>query len=223
MQNKDLQADEVMGVARIDKPVVAAFDFDGTLTRRDTLLPFLRHTLGAAAVARHAFVLSPILAGYALGLIGNGVAKERVFVRCFAGMRLDELQQEAERFASFVLPGLLREGAMQRLDWHKRQGHRCVITSASLELYVRPWAERAGFNDVIATHLETREDGRITGKLFGPNCFGIEKTRRLEALLGMRDGYTLYAYGDSRGDRELLSLADYAYYRQFPNQFPNQP
>ena len=162
-------------------------------------------------------MLFPTLAAYALGLIANGVAKERVLVRCLGGMRLDELQQEAERFAAYVLPGLLREEAMQRLDWHKRQGHRCVVISASLELYVRPWAQRAGFDEVIATHLEMREDGRITGKLSGENCYGIEKTRRLEALLGAREGYTLYAYGDSRGDRELLSLADYAYYRQIPN------
>jgi HAD superfamily hydrolase (TIGR01490 family) len=209
----DFQADEIVSV----KPVVAAFDFDCTLTRRDTLLPFLLHTLGAGAVARHALVLSPTLAAYALGLVNNGVAKERVLVRCLGGKRWDELQQEAEQFALFVLPGLLREEAMQRLDWHKRQGHRCVVISASLELYVRPWAQRAGFDEVIATHLETREDGRITGKLSGENCFGIEKTRRLQALLGARDGYTLYAYGDSRGDRELLSLADYAYYRKIPN------
>ncbi len=206
-----------MSEARTDKPVVAAFDFDCTLTRRDTLLPFLLHMLGAATFARHALVLFPTMTAYALGLIGNDVAKERVFVRCFAGMRMDELQQDAERFAAHVLPGLLRHEAMQRLAWHKRQGHRCVLVSASLELYVRPWAQRAGFDDVLATHLETRGDGCVTGKLSGTNCFGVEKTRRLEALMGARNGYTLYAYGDSRGDRELLSLADCAYYRQFPN------
>jgi len=198
------------------KPVVAAFDFDGTLTRRETLLPFLLHTLGVAEVARHALNLSPTLAGYGLGLIRNDIAKERVFVRCLAGMRINELQQAGEGFAKYVLPGMLRHEAMQRMEWHKRQGHRCVVISASLELYVRLWAIKSGFDDVIATHLETREDGCVTGKLSGANCFGIEKVRRLEALLGTRDGYILYAYGDSRGDRELLSFADYAYYRNIP-------
>ena len=206
-----------MSVAQADKPVVAAFDFDGTLTRRDTLFPFLRHTLGMTAFVRHVFVLLPILAGYGLGLIRNDIAKEKVFIRCLAGMNMDVLRQKGELFAANVLPNLLRPEAMMRLNWHKQQGHRCVVISASLELYVRPWAQRAGFDEVIATHLETREDGRITGKLSGENCFGIEKTRRLQALLGARDGYTLYAYGDSRGDRELLSLADYAYYRKIPN------
>ncbi|MGA7748745.1 MAG: HAD family hydrolase [Gallionella sp.] len=205
-----------MSAAQAEKPVVAAFDFDGTLTRRGTLLPFLLHTLGAAAVARHALILSPTLAGYGLGLIRNDVAKQRVLIRCLSGMYADELQQEAERFAGSVLPGMLRQEALQRLEWHRQQGHRCVVISASLDLYVRPWAIESGFDDVIATRLETLEDGRVTGRLSGANCFGIEKVRRLETLMGPREGYTLYAYGDSRGDRELLSCSDYAFYRQIP-------
>jgi phosphatidylglycerophosphatase C len=213
----DFQTEEIVNTVQVDKPVVAAFDFDGTLTRRETLLPFRLHTLGAVVVARHAVVLSPTLAGYGLGMIRNDVAKERVFVRCLGGMRLDELEQEGERFAAYILPGLLRHEAMQRLEWHKQQGHRCVVISASLELYVRPWAIKAGFDDVIATRLEMQEAGCITGKLSGENCFGIQKVRRLETLLGEREGYTLFAYGDSLGDKELLSSADYAYYRKFPN------
>jgi phosphatidylglycerophosphatase C len=205
-----------VSAAQAEKPVVAAFDFDGTLTRRETLLQFLLHTLGAAAVVRHAFMLAPTLAGYGLGMIRNDVAKERVFIECLAGMSLDELQLEGERFAADVLPGLLRQEAMQRFKWHKQQGHRCVVISASLELYVRPWAIKNGFDDVIATRLEMQEHGRITGKLSGANCFGIEKALRLENLLGAREGYCLYAYGDSRGDKELLSLADYPYYRIVP-------
>jgi HAD superfamily hydrolase (TIGR01490 family) len=201
-----------------NKQVVAAFDFDGTLTRRDTLFPFLLHTLGMTAFVRHVFALSPTLAGYGLGLIRNDIAKEKVFIRCLAGMNMDELRQKGELFAANVLPNLQRPEAMQRLNWHKQQGHRCVVISASLELYVRPWAIKAGFDDVLATHLQIHEAGLVTGKLSGANCFGIEKVKRLETLLGDRDGYTLYAYGDSRGDRELLSSADYAYYRQMPNQ-----
>jgi HAD superfamily hydrolase (TIGR01490 family) len=161
-------------------------------------------------------MLSPTLIAYALGVVDNGAAKEKVLIRCLGGMRLDELQQDAEGFAAYVLPGLLREEAMRRFAWHKKQGHRCVLISASMELYVRPWAQRAGFDEVIATRLETGGNGTVTGKLSGINCFGIEKTRRLELLLGEREGYTLYAYGDSRGDKELLSLADYAFYRQWP-------
>lgn len=203
-----------MSGAATDKPVVAAFDFDGTLTRRDTMFPFLLHVVGWGRFIRHVTMLAPTLTGYGLGLIRNDIAKERVFARFLSGVDSGVLQHEATLFAEQELPGMVRAETMKRLDWHKQQGHRCVVISASLELYVQPWALKAGFDDVIATHLETLADGRITGKLSGKNCFGIEKVRRLEALLGPKSGYTLYAYGDSRGDRELLAGADYAYYRQ---------
>lgn len=197
------------------KPVVAAFDFDGTLTHRDTLFPFLLHVAGWGAFARHVFALAPTLAGYGLGMIRNDIAKERVLARFLAGTEIGALQREAVRFAGQKLAGMLRAEALERLAWHKRQGHRCVLISASLDLYVRPWAQKAGFADAIASHLETLADGRVSGKLLGKNCFGAEKVRRLEELLGPRSGYTLYAYGDSRGDKELLSYADHAYYRTF--------
>ncbi len=205
-----------MSEKRTDKPVVAAFDFDGTLTRRDTMFPFLLHVVGWSVFIRHLFMLAPTLLGYGLGLIRNDIAKERVFTRFLADMRIVELKLKAEQFSLLVLPKLLRPEAMQRFKWHKEQRHRCVVISASLALYVHHWAINAGFDDVIATHLDMRKDGSITGNLSGGNCFGSEKVRRLEGLLESREHYILYAYGDSRGDKELMSFADHPYYRRFP-------
>lgn len=206
-----------MSGAAAGKPVVAAFDFDGTLTHRDSLLPFLLYATTLPVFASNMFVLLPTLTGYALGLIPNGVAKQRLLTRFFAGMPIDHLRAQAEQFSARRLAALIRPAALRRLAWHKRQGHRCVVISASLELYVRPWATAAGFDEVIASRLETSADGRISGRMLEGNCFGSEKVRRLEALLGDRNAYTLYAYGDSRGDRELLSSADFAFYRRMPD------
>ncbi len=200
------------------KPVVAAFDFDGTLTRHDTLFPFLLQVAGPANLFNKIIYLSPVLAGYALGLIRNDIAKIKVLHRFLANMEMTTLHQHARQFAEQKLPTLLRPEAMQRLEWHQQQGHRCVMVSASLELYLRPWAAKAGFDDVLGSRLEELDNGRTSGKLLGENCFGPEKMRRLEALLGPREGYTLYAYGDSRGDKELLSAADYPFYRSFTKQ-----
>lgn len=204
-----------MSALPAQQPVVAAFDFDGTLTRRDTLLPFLLHLLGWATLLRHAVRLFPVLAAYALGWMSNGAAKEKVLMRCLAGWSRAELECAAESFAAQRMPGLLRAEAMQRLAWHQRQGHRCVVVSASLELYVRPWAVRAGCTEVLATRLDFMAQPTVSGRFSGENCYGGEKVRRLEACLGARDGYTLYAYGDSRGDAELLAYADHRYYRNF--------
>ena len=197
------------------KPVVAAFDFDGTLTRHDTLLPFLWHVAGPVKFTFKIILMLPTLTGYALGLIRNDIAKIKV-LRCFlANMDMAILQQQALQFAEKKLPALQRSVAMQRLQWHNQQGHRCVVVSASLEIYLRPWARKAGFNDILGSRLESLADDRTSGKLLGENCYGPEKMRRLEALLGSRDGYTLYAYGDSRCDKELLSAADYPFYKKF--------
>jgi phosphatidylglycerophosphatase C len=197
------------------KPVVAAFDFDGTLTRRDTLFPFLLYVAGPVKFSCKIVLLLVTLAGYALGLIRNDKAKIKVLTRFLANMEMNTLQQQALQFAEQKLPSLLRSEAMQRLAWHRQQGHRCVVVSASLEIYLRPWASTAGFDDILGSRLETLADGRTTGNLLGENCFGAEKMRRLGTLLGSRDGYTLYAYGDSRGDKELLSAADYPFYKKF--------
>lgn len=206
-----------MSGEQANKPVVAAFDFDGTLTYRDSLLPFLFYTTGFPELLRNMLTLLPTLAGYALGVIANDVAKQRLLTRFFSGASIDQLRVKAEQFAVQRLPGMIRPAALRRLAWHKQQGHRCIVISASLELYVRPWALQAGFDEVIASRLETLADGCVSGKLLEGNCFGREKVRRLEALLDARDSYALYAYGDSCGDRELLASADFAFYRCMPD------
>ncbi len=205
-----------MSEAGLSRPVVAAFDFDGTLTRRDTLLPFLWQMAGPGTYLLKMLRLLPTLAAYQLGLMRNDIAKEKVLKCFFCGMEEETLRQQGAYFATHILPRMLRPQAMHRLQWHKQQGHHCVVISASLELYVQPWAQGAGFDDVIASRLMLREDGRIAGSLADGNCYGAEKVRRLQALLGAKEAYTLYAYGDSRGDKELLAMADHAYYRKMP-------
>lgn len=201
-----------------NKQIVAAFDFDGTLTQRDTLFPFLLHVAGPLQFWLKLVTLLPTLTLYALKFIRNDIAKQIVLRRFLANMDIAKVNQYALQFAEIKLPSLLRTEAMQRLAWHKQQGHRCVVISASLENYLQPWASKAGFNDTLGSRLVVQADGTVSGNLQGNNCFGPEKMRRLQALLGPREGYTLYAYGDSRGDKELLSAADFPFYRSFTKQ-----
>jgi phosphatidylglycerophosphatase C len=198
-----------------DKTVVAAFDFDGTITYRDTMFPFLRHALDLGAFARGGLRSLPVLAAYAARLMANDVAKERAFSNFVGGMDADGLRALGESFAAEVLPRLVRPHALERLQWHRDQGHRCVVVSASVDLYLEPWTAAMEL-DLLCTRLEVDDQGRVTGRLATANCYGAEKVRRLEQALGPRDDYVLYAYGDSRGDRELLAAADHAWYRAMP-------
>lgn len=193
--------------------VVAAFDFDGTITDGDSTTAFCRSELRSRllpAVLRAV----PVLAGYPLGLVARRHLKEAILTPLLGGREEAEVRARAAAWAARSLPGMVRPAALERLRWHRSQGHRVVLVSASLDFLLEHWARSAGVDDVLATRLEVRE-GRLTGRLAGCNCYGPEKVARLEALVGDLAGIELYAYGDSRGDRELLAAAQHPTYRPF--------
>lgn len=196
---------------------VAAFDFDGTITYRDSLLPFLFFCKGSYTTAWRLSTLAPYLAMDVLRGADRQVMKERVLTRFFGGESVDLLRQWGKRFASESLPSHCRPEAMERLRWHQGQGHRCILVSASIDLYLEPWARAVGFHDIITSRVLIDAQGFFAGHLAGKNCRGQEKVVRLEELLGPNKNYELYAYGDSKGDRELLAYADHPYMGEMPN------
>ena len=201
---------------RRSSAVIAAFDFDGTITYRDTVGPFLLSVASWRQLAGALAPVGPALLGVWLGLVARATIKERLFRHVLAGLPAATLQAGAERFAHEQLPRLVRPEALERLRWHQRQGHRCIIVTASLEEYVRPWAMRIGVEDVAASRLEIDARGRLTGRLSGTHCDGPEKARRLRELATRYGAAITYAYGDSSGDRQLLACAERAYYQTMP-------
>lgn len=185
---------------------VAAFDFDGTVTRSDTLIPFLRRSAGSIRTARALLALSVRITRSMAGAGSRDEAKEELLRRLLAGQPVAALEAEAESFADHVVGHGLRRETLERIEFHRAAGHELVLVSASPELYVAPVARRLGFAAALGTRLEVGPDGRLTGRLVGRNCRGPEKVRRLEEWLG-EDACTVVAYGDSRGDRELLAFA----------------
>lgn len=190
---------------------VAFFDFDGTLTRRDSLLPFLRMVAGTPLFVLRMVLLLPVLAAYATKFLRNDVAKEIVIARFLHGMDMEELRQLGRQFANDRLPGLLRPAGTERLRWHQQQGHACVLVSASLDTYLAPWAHAMGFDDWITSSLETDDSGKFNGHLSGGNCFGEEKVRRIKSWLTGKKINLCYAYGDSPGDLPMLRMANEGY------------
>jgi phosphatidylglycerophosphatase C len=210
-------ADDGIPVRDPNVRTVAAFDFDGTLTNGGSVFPFLVELRGLAPVLQAAGILSPNLLRAAVQ--GGTVAdetKEKLFVRLFGGMPVEQLDHSAEIFARKHLAKHLRDDTRRRLNWHQRQGHYTVIVSASPECYVIPAGQQLGVDGVVATRLAVGGGGLLTGGYEGKNCRGAEKYARLTGHLRASglfeegtDQVELWAYGNSRGDLRLLSAADH--------------
>lgn len=189
---------------------VAAFDFDGTLTRRDTFGGFLREVAGLRALVAAGLADLPRLALAATGRGSRDEAKQRMLSRLFAGLRADEVGAVGRAYGARLAEVALRTEARAWLTRHRDEGHEIVIVSASLDSYLLEVGDRLGVDAVLCTTLEVGDDGLLTGRMLGANCRGAEKVARLAAHLGgERDGVVVWAYGDSAGDHELLAFADH--------------
>ena len=190
------------------RPVVAAFDVDGTLTRSDCVRPFLWRAAGLRvplALARH-----PVAVARALARRDRDGLKE-VVCSALRGIDAAGLDRLGTEFCRRYISERLRDDTTARLRRHRELGHTVILASASLEPYVTPLGELLGVDDVVCTRLEQDPDGRLTGRLRGANCRGPEKARRVEEWLGQAEleGAELWAYGDSASDDEFLAAADH--------------
>ena len=196
------------------KRVIAAFDFDGTITTKDTLLEFIRFAKGRWNLILGFLLYSPLLIAWKMNLYPNWKVKQKIFSYFFKGMKLSEFDKLCEDFccqSQHLIRPLAREAIREYLD----EQAEVVITSASIENWVYPFAKKLGISSVICTQIETDANGCLTGRFASENCYGIEKGSRFLDRYPNRRSYCLYSYGDSRGDRFMLNMADEAFYRVF--------
>jgi phosphatidylglycerophosphatase C len=186
---------------------VAAFDVDGTLTRIDCVRPFLERLVG-----RPGLLALPVR--HPVEFVAGAARRDRdrlkalVVGRSYEGRPVDDVAAVGRSFATHVHDTMLRDDVVARLRWHQASGHRTVIVSASLRSYLAPLGEALGIDAVLCTDV-VAVDGRYTAQLDGGNCRAAEKRSRLRTWLAAEGltGSTLWAYGDSRGDREMLDDA----------------
>jgi len=191
--------------------VVAAFDVDGTLTRRDCVVPFLARVAGRRALLAASLRNPWLLLSTAAGRGNRDRLKELVVGRVVRDRAHADLEALGQQFAVEQIARWLRPDTVMRLRHHQRLGHRVVLVSASLGPYLHPLAHEVlgGIDAVLCTELEVDEVGRCTGRLVGSNCRGPEKRRRLSGWIDGRRA-VIWAYGDSAGDEELLAMARHA-------------
>lgn len=156
-------------------------------------------------------VLTPLVVGYRLGILSASATRASVAAFGFRGRREADVRHAGSNYARDVLLGVIRPKALERINWHKAQGDVVVVVSASLDVYLADWCRRLEL-DVICTELEAR-DGTLTGRYRHGDCTGKEKSRRILEKYNLRDYPVIYAYGDTKEDHEMLSIANRKYFR----------
>lgn len=195
-----------------DRPIVA-FDFDGTLTIRDSFTAFLRWRAGAVGWAVGLAKMAPALAAY-IGDRDRGRIKAASVREFLHGVDHATLEAEAERYADQVWDRFMRPDALAFWKaWGDKGAHRVIVT-ASPETTVAPFARRLGAEGLIGTRLMFDAQDRVAGAFVGENCRGIEKVRRLREAYG-DDMKLAAAYGDTSGDTEMIAIAEEKGFRVF--------
>ncbi len=194
---------------------LALFDFDSTITTRDTFADFIRF---AAPRSRQwwAVALAPLLAGYRMGWVSGHVLRASAVRAGLRGLSLKHVQTLGEHFAADVLSQIERPEAMARIEWHRARGDHIVVVSGALDLLLAPWCRRHGLQ-YLCSSLETKQ-GMLTGAYQGEQCVAEEKARRVRAAFALAEYTDISAYGDSSDDFALLRLAHHRYFRWQPWQ-----
>ena len=197
---------------------IAAFDFDGTLLNGDCLLILQRLVRSPFGKLLDGVQLLPALLLWKSGLRSTAWFKQ-VFLRMLLtpAMQTRSREQRHQLLQHTLANALwrrLRPEALARLDWHRQQGHRLVIVSASPRCLLQPIAEQLNV-ELVATETTDPCSGAPI-ELRSANCKGPEKINRLAQWLERPlNSVELHAYGDSCGDRELLQSAAYPHWRSF--------
>jgi phosphatidylglycerophosphatase C len=194
---------------------IAFFDFDGTITTRDTFLEFLKFRKGMIRFLLGFLLHAHYLVAFKLKLIPNQRAKEKILEFFFRGEEESRFKKSCVDFNHQYLPTLMRPGAIEEIKRLKAMNYTVVIVSASPENWISPWASAMGV-ELIASRLEVK-DGKITGKILGKNCRGPEKVRRIKEKYNIADFAEIYAFGDTSGDKDMLAMATNAFYKPFRN------
>ncbi len=193
---------------------IACFDLDGTLTHSHTFWRFLKRCAGRTRFTRAVVQTLPLLPQVYRGKKTWLQARERLIELCLKDITADKVEQVANSFTDQIQQHMLRDQALSTLRKHQQLGHKTYIISNSAENYLHHLAERLGMDGVCGSQFEV-VNGRLTGRLVGDHCQGVEKVKRISGLVGDRQATQIYAYGDSRGDKAMLDWADYSYFKTF--------
>src|SRR5258706_2854625 len=149
---------------------LAIFDLDGTITRHDTLVPFIAGFLWRPPwrLWRWLPCLVPLLR-YVAGPRDRGAFKSRVIQLTLGGVANAPLTAWAVRYARRLLRSRPYAEALECITAHQRNHDHLVLLSPSPDLYLPAIAPALWFDACICTEVRWRADDRLDGAPSSPN------------------------------------------------------
>jgi len=189
-----------------NKKILAIFDFCDTLIGMQTANRFV--TLGYENNKRFDTVANEfvrVILKKSRLLFGHRHKKWQL--KQLKGLSIETMQMIAKNYVEKELLPKENKKVVERLQWHKNQGHIIAIVSGGFSEYIKFYAKKYDIEYVIATDLEV-VNNIYTGKINGIDCMGINKIEKLRNTLNIEE-YSLkdsYAYSDHISDIPLLSF-----------------
>ena len=183
---------------------IAVFDFDGTISFKDSFFDFIRFTHGGPRLVACIILNMPFGILFFIGLYPSHKLKQRFFSYFYKGSDQEIMERKGVEYCEKRIDKIIYPGAKKRIAWHHSQGHKIYLLTASSGLWLGEWCKINSIS-LIGTEFEVVE-GKYTGRISGKNCRGKEKARRLQTDVDLGNSEETYGYGDSKSDKNFLAL-----------------
>ncbi|MDQ0476403.1 HAD-IB family hydrolase [Chryseobacterium sp. MDT2-18] len=188
------------------------FDFDGTLTYKDTMFLYLKF-YNASKFRRQFIKHIPLFTLLKLNLLEAEKVKKSFISSVLKGEKREEIEKKSQQFFDQYYPEIFRENALEFIENIDHSQTDCYIVSASLDIWVKPFAEKFNMN-LLSTQAEFKDE-IFTGDFVGSNCNGKEKVNRIEKAISDKKYDKTIAFGDTSGDQEMMDWANEAQFKFF--------
>ena len=192
---------------------LALFDFDGTISNKDSFVAFMKFTHGTPVFIMGMAMGFLTFFGWKIGLVKSHYTKVKALRSFYKGWTEERMIDARKRFTAEVIPNILFPKGLEKIKWHKEQGHRIIVVTASCGEWLEDWTKQMDL-EMLCTEMELK-NGVYTGELSKPNCRGKEKVNRIKQHLSLEDYSEVYAYGNDHGDNQMLAIADHPHFREF--------
>jgi len=188
---------------------LALFDFDGTLTTKDSLGEFIKFAVGKPTYYFKLALFSPIFFLYKTKIMDNAYAKKLLFRLYFEGINEVDFKSMAQEYSQTKIYEIIRKDIYEKFLTHIENEDRVIIVSASMKCWLEEFASKHNV-ELLCTELAF-EKSHFRGEFATNNCHGQEKLRRVKEILSLDDYEEIYTYGDSSGDDAILAIADHKF------------